>query len=62
MNQTTTRSLDMDLAEFVSDYVQSFIDCGEQIPKRKKLAKMIAADIRDYGERVSPAEVEYYLD
>lgn len=51
----------MDIAEFVSDYVQCLKDCGERIPPRKQLAKQIATALEDYDIKATPAQIEYYL-
>ena len=51
----------MDIAEFVSDYVQVLRDCGERLPPRRKLAKEISEALLDYGVEATPEDVEYYL-
>lgn len=51
----------MDIAEFVSDYVQMLRDNGERVSPRKRLAREIAEALKDYGVNASPADVEYYL-
>jgi hypothetical protein len=51
----------MDLAQYVSDYMQTLRDCGMKIPPRKKLAREISGALLDHNIEVSPEEVEYYL-
>jgi hypothetical protein len=51
----------MDLAQYVSDYVQTLRDCGMKIPPRKKLAREISGALLDHNIEASPEEVEYYL-
>jgi hypothetical protein len=51
----------MDLAEFVSDYIQMLKDADEKIPPRRQLSKEISDALLDRGVIYTPTEVEYYL-
>jgi hypothetical protein len=51
----------VDVAQFVSDYVQMLKDCGERIPPKIKLAKEIADALLDHDVTATPAEIAWYL-
>ena len=61
----------IDIAEFVSDYVQMLRDCGEPIPPRKQLAEEIAEALHDRTDAfpdeatlelyATPEQIDYYL-
>ena len=51
----------IDIAEFVSDYVTIIADNGERMPSRKKLADEIALALAERGCTATANEVMYYL-
>lgn len=53
----------MDLAEYVSDYVNVLRECGEPVPSRGVLAKEIEQSLKDtdYGIEATAEQIAYYL-